>query len=293
MHSDWPAVAKRQHGVIARAQLDDAGVGRGAIARLVQRGALVRAARGIYRVRGAAETYESMLWLAQLATNGVLGYATACQLWGMITEQPSPITVILPADRRAASPAGVQIRYRSHLQSYSVRWGLKVSDRVDALFDHLGTLPGSEATPLFDRAMQRGWMSPLDIELRLRSSGWGTQRIRSLSRLLGTRAASELERRFHRLLQAAGVTGWIANFEVRVRGAMIALVDVAFAEHLLAIELDGMAYHSDAARFRRDRRRQNQLVAAGWRVLRFTWDDVLHRPSEVVANVVRQLPANC
>jgi very-short-patch-repair endonuclease len=35
----------------------------------------------------------------------------------------------------------------------------------------------------------------------------------------------------------------------------------------------------------RDRCRQNQLLLAGWTVLRFTWYDVLHRPAWVVAQV--------
>jgi len=31
------------------------------------------------------------------------------------------------------------------------------------------------------------------------------------------------------------------------------------------------------------RRRQNELVLAGWTILRFTWDDLTHRPTTVLA----------
>ena len=53
----------------------------------------------------------------------------------------------------------------------------------------------------------------------------------------------------------------------------------------LVIEVDGWAFHTDPARFQRDRTRQNRLVAAGWTVLRFTWADLHHRPDKVIREV--------
>ena len=54
----------------------------------------------------------------------------------------------------------------------------------------------------------------------------------------------------------------------------MARVDFAYPELKLAIEVDGFAAHSTVDAFRRDRVRQNALVAAGWTVLRFTWPEV-------------------
>jgi very-short-patch-repair endonuclease len=53
----------------------------------------------------------------------------------------------------------------------------------------------------------------------------------------------------------------------------------------VAVEVDGWAWHTDPERFRRDRQRQNALVLAGWTVLRFTWHDLTHRPTEMIAEV--------
>ena len=74
-----------------------------------------------------------------------------------------------------------------------------------------------------------------------------------------------------------------------VAGRVVAVLDIAFPLVLLAIEIDGWAWHSDPERFQDDRRRQNALVAAGWTVLRFTWADLIERPEQVVATVVRTL----
>ena len=63
------------------------------------------------------------------------------------------------------------------------------------------------------------------------------------------------------------------------------LLDFAFVEKMVAVEVDGWAWHSDAVRFRRDRQRQNTLVLGGWTVLRFTWHDLTQRPDGVIADI--------
>ena len=63
------------------------------------------------------------------------------------------------------------------------------------------------------------------------------------------------------------------------------ILDFYCAGLKLAIEVDGMAHHIDVDRFRRDRRRQNALVALGWTVLRFTWADLTDRPGYVIATI--------
>ena len=57
----------------------------------------------------------------------------------------------------------------------------------------------------------------------------------------------------------------------------------------MAVEVDGWAWHSDPARFQRDRARQNTLVRGGWTVLRFTWLDLHERPAYVVQTVLEVL----
>lgn len=53
------------------------------------------------------------------------------------------------------------------------------------------------------------------------------------------------------------------------------LIDIAFPEHLLAIEADGWQYHGKFLKdHQRDRERQNLLVLEGWRFLRYTAKDI-------------------
>jgi very-short-patch-repair endonuclease len=116
-----------------------------------------------------------------------------------------------------------------------------------------------------------------------------TARVGNRSRrqlLLDSRAEpwSEAERSFHRLLRAAGISGWRANRPVLLRDLTF-YVDVIFRQLRLVIEIDGRLYHTGAEVFETDRWRQNLLVLNGWYVLRFTWTMIEERPEEVLAMV--------
>jgi very-short-patch-repair endonuclease len=55
--------------------------------------------------------------------------------------------------------------------------------------------------------------------------------------------------------------------------------------HRLVVEVDGWGYHRSKRSFTNDRRRDRVLVAAGWRVVRFTSDDVADHPGAVAAEL--------
>jgi len=60
---------------------------------------------------------------------------------------------------------------------------------------------------------------------------------------------------------------------------------LAFHRERVAIEVAGRAWHSAGDRFQADRTKQNRLTAAGWTVLRLTWEDLTARPDEVVSTL--------
>lgn len=94
---------------------------------------------------------------------------------------------------------------------------------------------------------------------------------------------SVLEARMLGLLAAHELPMPICQYEVRVGERLLGRVDFAYPAQRVAIEVDGYESHSSLDAFRRDRVRQNDLVEAGWLVLRFTWDEVTERPERVAA----------
>jgi very-short-patch-repair endonuclease len=73
---------------------------------------------------------------------------------------------------------------------------------------------------------------------------------------------------------------WIIDGEEPVLRA-----DFAWPAARLIVEADGFAFHSDRSAYRRDRTTMNALERLGWRVLRFSYEDVVGRPGYVVGLV--------
>jgi very-short-patch-repair endonuclease len=62
-------------------------------------------------------------------------------------------------------------------------------------------------------------------------------------------------------------------------------VDFLWPGERLTVEVDGFAFHSSRAAFERDRTRDADLQAAGYRVTRVTWRQLIREPEAVVARV--------
>jgi very-short-patch-repair endonuclease len=284
----WADLAERQHGVVSRAQLRRAGLSDAVVDGLLADDAVRRVHAGVFVVHGAPSTYLSRLWQAVLATAGVIGFATAAHLWGAVEERPECIDVIIARSLHLTRIDGVRT-HRIDLPPGSVAHynGLPITTRRISLLDHLGRLRIGDAGRLADRALQQGWLAPGDFAARVRAEPGRTGNVvlRRLAVETGDGAAAKSERLLHSILREAGVRGWRPNVRVRHRGELIGEVDVAFKEAMVAIEVDGMAFHVDVDRFQRDRTKQNRLVALGWTVLRFTWADLTQRPDYVAATV--------
>lgn len=69
----------------------------------------------------------------------------------------------------------------------------------------------------------------------------------------------------------------------------IGRVDVLYREHRVVVELDSRRWHNTRDGFESDRERTNDLVLAGWRVLRITWRMLHDQPEKVVALIRRAL----
>lgn len=95
---------------------------------------------------------------------------------------------------------------------------------------------------------------------------------------------SPAEALLHKILRAAGFTGWQADATINHGSKIMDRVDVLFASSRLIVEVDGRKYHGED-RFQLDRTRDNRLHAAGYRVLRFTWADLTQRPGLIVRQV--------
>jgi very-short-patch-repair endonuclease len=66
-------------------------------------------------------------------------------------------------------------------------------------------------------------------------------------------------------------------------------VDFAWRAQRLVVETDGGKYHRTRAKFESDRRKDQRLALAGWRVLRITWRQLRDEPERIVRMIRRLL----
>jgi very-short-patch-repair endonuclease len=101
-----------------------------------------------------------------------------------------------------------------------------------------------------------------------------------------TLTRSQLEERFLSMCRAHGLAPPEVNR--RIEGYE---VDFAWRGQRLVVETDGHAAHGTRAAFERDRLKDAELTAAGWRVVRLTHRRLLGQPEAVAAQLLRLLQA--
>lgn len=210
-------------------------------------------------------------------------------MWGIELLVAAGCEVTVGRDRSRAAWPGADV-HRRQLAAEDVRvvGGLPVTAPVRTVVDLCLTLSLAAAVVSADAAMRVGVVVLPDLQRACAAlpSGRERSRVARVLRLVDPRTGSVLESVCRVLFAGAGLPAPLTQFEVRrLDGRLLGRVDFAWLEHRLVVETDGYAFHADRNTYRTDRRRTNAFVLDGWRVLRFTWEDVMHQPETVVAAV--------
>ncbi|HET9410810.1 MAG TPA: DUF559 domain-containing protein [Candidatus Dormibacteraeota bacterium] len=115
----------------------------------------------------------------------------------------------------------------------------------------------------------------------------GVRRLKRALELADPVAESVMETRLRLLLVLAGLPRPKGQVSLRDDSSLfLARPDLYYPDARLAIEYDGATHRESLAA---DNRRQNRLINAGYRLLRFMAGDVLDSPASVVSIVRRAL----
>jgi hypothetical protein len=219
----------------------------------------------------------------------VSSHWTAALLHGFPVESPETKCAHVTSGARIAPGRSIvvhNLRLADHeIARYAAN--VRITSKERTALDLLSIMPLSAALDLWAWVSSRKILDPAGLEAAIsRRRRWrGRPQLQQILQLVGSGAVSGAEFLLHQLLREAGIEGWTAGVTIADAEGVIAVVDVRFDGTRVVIEIDGFRAHSSKASFINDRRRQNRLIAADYRVLRYTWDDLRNRPQEVIAEI--------
>lgn len=278
-------VANRQHGVISRRQLLDAGMGPRTIRRWIEAGRIHPLFHGVYAMGREAVSRRGR-WLGAVLAAGdgsLLSHRSAAAMWGLMGHfEPVEVTV----SSRKRVPGVVFHECGIHPEERTAVNGIPVTSVARALLDAAEVVDEGEFERAFEEADRLGLLDVPALEaVCARGFGRrGLKRVRAVLETARPTTRSPLEARLLSLCRQHSLPLPETNAEVLGRE-----VDALWPEQRLMVEADSFEFHSHRAAFERDRARDAAMQVAGYRVVRVTHRRLDEEPKKVAAQLRRLL----
>ena len=251
--------------------------------------------RGVYVDSTLPESVDLRIRGASLIAppSAVITGSTAAWLHGAteLLSVRDPVELTVPPGVSFGPVAGLRIRHiaLSPHEVARVR-GRPCTTGVATALRIAGTDDVLDAVAALDVLLARGIADERELRQAVGAlAGRGARRARQVVGLADPRAESRPESKVRALLALAGIRTTPQCVVRDSSGRFVARVDLAVPDLRIAIEYDG-AWHGDPRQLARDRRRLNELTAAGWTVLFVTAAD-MRDPAALVARVRALLAA--
>jgi very-short-patch-repair endonuclease len=221
----------------------------------------------------------------RLPPTAVFSGLTAAWLHGLDVAS-EPIEVTIPKGVGVSARSGIAVR-RAALgrgDVVNVR-GVRATSMPRTLSDICVRLIVTEAVVIADMALHAGLATLADLdELCVTRGGHaGVGKLRKVADLADAASESPMETRLRVLLELKGLPRPQSQVSIHDSlGRFVGRPDLYYPSHRLGLEYDGGVHRDSLAD---DNRRQNRLLGAGIRLLRFTAGDIFNHPDLVEAQV--------
>lgn len=275
------ASIRRRGGLAATHELHDDGYGRAAISAALRAGAMVRVRQGWYAEPGR---HPDVIRAARVG--GRATCSTALSLLGFwvvgdrhlhVSVRPDATQLRHSRDktrRLVTDPSKIRVHWR---ESGAMQESRLIVPPMQALRDYAQCAP-ADLVGAAAESMAHADRSWLDAIHR-----FGEERRGRLRRVLShVDGLSESGTEFLMRWRLSGRLGLSVVPQVSIAG--VGRVDLVIGRRLV-VEVDSEAYHTDPARYEDDRRRDAALGIRGFRVLRFSYRQVMSEWATVQAAV--------
>jgi very-short-patch-repair endonuclease len=263
-------------GVASWRALEQRGITRHHLDVAVECGTVRRIARGRYALSTSSDEL-----IAAARVGGLLAGETAAKHLGLaVLRPPARPCIAVPRNRSRCEDQEIDVIRRDYPPGShdGVATGL-----LDTALDCARRLELVDAVVIADAALYRGLDPGLLRATAAAARGKGSAAIRDVAQRADGRAESPIETCIRLALGGLAIE---VRLQVVIRG--VGRVDLLI-DGWLVIEGDGFAFHQARADYRNDRRRANALTRRGFVLLRFSYEDAVHRPDYVRETVVAAL----
>ncbi|NYF98982.1 hypothetical protein [Janibacter cremeus] len=270
-------------GSATRAELLDV-VTTGTFEAAVRSGEVVRHRRGVYGL--PLDPAEDRV--AQIGA--LLSHRSAALHHGLnVLHAPELPEAVISRSRSLPVPHDVDLRFRS-LTPESVDG--QATTALQTVVDCARDLPLPESLSVADSALRSGALTRADLDRALESlPRTGRARATRVLQLASAEAANPFESGLRALATETTDQTWVPQAPVTLRNGRVLHADAGHLASRVTLEADSQQSHKSRADIMRDCNRYNEMILAGWVVLRFAWEHVMFHPDwvrEVIAWVVGQ-----
>jgi very-short-patch-repair endonuclease len=226
--------------------------------------------------------------LLSLGEDAVLSHRSAASIWGLVDPDPDTIDVTVVA-RNPSPRHGVRVHRVSRLYPHDIitRRNVRVTSLARSTIDFAGQASSSERHHVFAEARAKHRLSDPALHAaldRLPANHPGAAIVRSMLNAGDTYDRSKAERLMRKLCRHAQLPQ--PNVNRMLHGF---LVDFLWPDASLIVEVDGHGTHGTRRAFENDRRRDQVHAAAGFLVIRVTWDQLQNEPLAVIVRLAQAL----
>jgi hypothetical protein len=287
------ALALGQHGVVALWQLVELGLSASAVRSRVANGRLHRVHRAVFAVGHPNLTRNGRFMAATLACGlgAVLSHRAVGAKWDLGLRGRPWVDVTAPGTRGRRRP-GIRVHSAATLAAHDVAVidGIPCTTLARTLLDIAEDATRREVERACDRAETQRLldMTAIDDVLARANGRRGAALLTAVlseHRVGSTLTRNELEERFLAICRDVELAPDRVNAWIAYPDGGGAEADFLWHAQRLIVEVDGRDVHTTRRAFEADRRRDQRLMLLGWRIVRFTWRQVMFEPAYVAATL--------
>jgi hypothetical protein len=289
MAGDIEKLFDTQDGIATTAQLLDI-LTRSQLDIKVRHGELVKVWSGVYS-RDEPDILMRLRGVDLRAGEAVpICLGTAAAAYGFDTEGVVDLHVLNPLGHQLRTGDGLFVHRREGAPLAEVDGRLASTPAWTAV-EVARSLRRPRALATLDAALRSGTcdLRQLRAAAARQAGRRGIVAVRGLIPLARAEAESPMESEARLVMIDGGLPPSALQYEIVDRNRRVWRVDFAWPDRKVAAEYDGFDWHSDPDSFRKDRQKRAALQEIGWAVVSVVFDDVRHRPWDMLRRIEVEL----